>query len=76
MGGTFAAESMKTSRLGKERLVEHALVHMAATAVWFFVIVFIFAVIGVFATIAWIVGLFRRGEAAVESGVQSIERRL
>jgi hypothetical protein len=24
----------------------------------------------------WIVSLFRRGEAAVESGVQSIERRL
>lgn len=56
--------------------MEHTLVHIAATAAWFFVIVFIFALIGVVATIRWIVGLFRRGEAAVESGVQSIERRL
>lgn len=56
--------------------MEHTLVHIAATAAWFFVIVFIFALIGVVAMIRWIVGLFRRGEAAVESGVQSIERRL
>jgi hypothetical protein len=56
--------------------MEHTLVHIAATAAWFFVIVFIFALIGVWATIRWIVSLFLRGEAAVESGVQSIERRL
>ena len=56
--------------------MEHTLVHMAATAAWLFVILFVFALIGVIATIRWIVGLFRRGEAAVESGVQSIERRL
>jgi hypothetical protein len=60
----------------EEQFMEHTLVHIAATAAWFFVIVFVFAIIGVWATIAWIIGLFRRGEAAVESGVQSIERRL
>jgi hypothetical protein len=60
----------------EERFMEHTLVHIAATAAWFFVIVFVFALIGVWATILWIVSLFRRGEAAVESGVQSIERRL
>jgi hypothetical protein len=76
MAGTFAAESSNVSSRAKERQVEHTLVHIAATAAWFFVIVFIFALIGVVATIRWIVGLFRRGEAAVESGVQSIERRL
>jgi hypothetical protein len=76
MAGTFAAESSNVWSRPKEKFVEHTLVHIAATAAWFFVIVFIFALIGVLATIRWIVGLFRRGEAAVESGVQSIERRL
>jgi hypothetical protein len=76
MARTFAAESSNVSFRAKERQVEHTLVHIAATAAWFFVIVFIFALIGVVATIRWIAGLFRRGEAAVESCVQSIERRL
>lgn len=40
------------------------------------VIVFVFAVIGVYATIHWIVNMVRRGEQAAEEGVQSIERRL
>ncbi|HEY1428117.1 MAG TPA: hypothetical protein VGF18_00960 [Candidatus Tumulicola sp.] len=55
--------------------MEHTLVHIAATATWIFVIMFIFALIGIYATCAWIAGLFRRGEAAVESGVQSIQKR-
>lgn len=56
--------------------MEQTFVHIAETAAWFMLIVFIFAVIGVYATIHWIVTLVRRGEEAVESGVQSIERRL
>ncbi len=56
--------------------MDQTLVHLAATAAWFFVIVFVFAIIGVIATIRWIVGLIWKGEQAVESGVQNIERRL
>jgi F0F1-type ATP synthase assembly protein I len=56
--------------------VEHALVRIAETAAWFLVIVLVFAIIGVYATIHWIVNMVRRGEEAVESGVQNIERRL
>jgi hypothetical protein len=56
--------------------VEQTFVHIAETAAWFMAIVFIFAIIGVYATIHWIVNMVRRGEDAVESGVQNIERRL
>jgi hypothetical protein len=56
--------------------MEHTLVHLAATAAWFFAIVFIFALIGVYATCRWIVGLFTRTQQAVKSGVGEIERRL
>lgn len=56
--------------------MEHAFVRIAETAAWFLVIVFVFAIIGVYATIHWIVNMVRRGEEAVESGVQSIERKL
>jgi hypothetical protein len=56
--------------------VEHLFVRIAETAAWFLVIVSIFAVIGVYATIHWIVNLVRRGETAVEEGVESIEKRI
>ena len=56
--------------------MEHTLAHLAATAAWVFFIIFVFAVIGVYATIRWIVGLFMRGERAVVSEVHSIEERL
>jgi hypothetical protein len=56
--------------------MEHTVVHLAETAAWFFVVLVIFAIIGVIATIRWIVNLFNRGEQAVESGVESVERRL
>jgi hypothetical protein len=46
------------------------LLHAAA---WTFALIFLFAFIGVVATIRWIVGLFMKGERAVESGVQSVE---
>jgi hypothetical protein len=56
--------------------MEHTLVHLAETALWFFVIVFIFAIVGVVATIRWIIGLVTNTERAVEGGVASIERKL
>jgi UPF0716 family protein affecting phage T7 exclusion len=56
--------------------VEHFFVRLAETAAWVLVIVFIFAVIGVYATTHWIVNMLRRGEQAVESGVESVEKRL
>ena len=56
--------------------MEHALVRIAETAAWFMVVVFVFAIVGVYATIHWIVAMVRRGESAVEEGVQSIEKRL
>jgi len=46
------------------------LLHAAA---WVFSLIFLFALIGIIATIRWIVGLFMRGERAVVSGVQSVE---
>lgn len=55
--------------------MEHALVRIAETAAWFFVIVFVFAIVGVYATIHWIVNMVRRGEETVERGVESIEKR-
>ena len=56
--------------------MEHAFVRIAETAAWFMVIVFVFAIVGVYATIHWIVNLVRRGEEAVEEGVASVEKRL
>jgi hypothetical protein len=53
----------------------HELVHLAATAAWIFVILFIFAMIGIYATCAWIAGLLRSGAAKVESGVESLQRK-
>lgn len=53
--------------------MEQTLLHLVHVAVWFFVIVFILAVIGLIAIIRWIIGLFRRTEAAVESGVERVE---
>ena len=49
------------------------LLHVGA---WIFGIIFLFALIGVFAVIQWIVNLFRRTETAVEGGLQSVETRL
>ena len=45
--------------------MEQNLVHLAESAAWVFLIVFIFAAIGVVATIRWIVAMVTRGEQAV-----------
>jgi hypothetical protein len=56
--------------------MEHALVRLAETAAWLFFIIFIFAIIGVVATIRWIVNLVTNTERAVETGVHNVEDRL
>jgi len=53
--------------------MEHFVVSLLHAAAWVFFFVFLFAVIGVIATIRWIIGLFMAGERAVESGVQNVE---
>lgn len=53
--------------------MEQFVMHLLHAAAWTFGVIFLFAVIGVIATIRWIVNLFMRGERAVESGVQSVE---
>ena len=56
--------------------MEHIVGEMLRVGAWIFAIVFIFAIIGVIATIRWIVGLVTRTERAVEGGVQSVSDRL
>jgi hypothetical protein len=56
--------------------MEQTFIHLARDAAWFMFVIFVFALIGVYATIRWIVGLFVRAERAVESGVESVERKL
>lgn len=56
--------------------MEHALVRLAETAAWLFAIIFVFAVIGVVATIRWIINLVTNTERAVEGGVRDVEDRL
>jgi hypothetical protein len=52
--------------------MEHTVIHMAETAAWVFFIIFVFAIIGVWATIRWIINMVTAGERAVESGVHSV----
>jgi hypothetical protein len=53
--------------------MEQTMIHLAETAAWLFVIMIIFAIIGVVATIRWIIDKVTAGERAVESGVQNVE---
>ncbi|HLJ84032.1 MAG TPA: hypothetical protein VKT51_07680 [Candidatus Eremiobacteraceae bacterium] len=50
------------------------LTNLVHTAAWVFGIVFVFALIGLIATIRWLIGLFTGAEQAVSSGVESVER--
>ncbi|HTZ54308.1 MAG TPA: hypothetical protein VMB20_04545 [Candidatus Acidoferrum sp.] len=54
--------------------MEQTIVHMAEAAAWVFVIIFVFAIIGVWATVRWIINMVTAGERAVESGVQNVEK--
>jgi hypothetical protein len=53
--------------------MEQTVIHMAEAAAWVFVIIFIFAIIGVWVTIRWIINMITAGERAVESGVHNVE---
>jgi Trk-type K+ transport system membrane component len=53
--------------------MEQAILHLAHIAAWVFFIIFILALIGLIAIIRWVMNLFRRTEAAVESGVEKVE---
>ncbi len=50
------------------------LTHLLHTAAWMFGVMFIFAVIGLYATVRWVIGVFTGAEQAVSSSVQSVER--
>lgn len=56
--------------------MEHALIGLAHTALWVFIIIFIFAAIGMYVTTRWIVGLFTKTQQAVEGGITNIQKRL
>lgn len=53
--------------------MEQFVVHLLHFAAWAFFIIFLLAFIGLAAIIRWVVSLFRRTEAAVESGVERVE---
>ncbi len=52
--------------------MEQWVIHMAEAAAWVFVVIFVFAIIGIWATIRWIINMVTAGERAVESGVHSV----
>ena len=53
--------------------MDSLVLHLLHFAAWAFFIIFLLALVGLIAIVRWIVGLFRRGEAAVESGVERVE---
>jgi len=53
--------------------MESAVVHLVHIAAWAFGVIFLLALIGLIAIVRWVVALFRRGEQAVEGGVQRVE---
>jgi hypothetical protein len=55
--------------------MEQTVIHMAEAAAWVFVVIFVFAIIGVWATIRWIINMVTAGERAVGSGVHSVENK-
>ncbi len=55
--------------------MEHALIRLAETAAWLFAVIFVFAIIGVVATVRWIINLVTNTEREVETGVHNVEDR-
>jgi len=56
--------------------MQHLVVQLLHLGAWIFGVIFLFAIIGLFAVIQWVTSLFRRTESTVEGGMQSIEARL
>jgi hypothetical protein len=53
--------------------MEQFVAHLLHAAAWTFGIIFLFALIGIIATIRWIFSLIFKTERAVEGGIQSAE---
>lgn len=51
--------------------MQDTITHLAHAAAWVFGFIFLFAAIGVIATIRWIFSLFFKAEKAVEGGIHS-----
>ena len=47
--------------------------HLLHAAAWAFGIIFLLALIGLIAIVRWVMGMFRRGESAVEGGINRVE---
>jgi hypothetical protein len=56
--------------------MEQTMIHLAETAAWLFVVMIVFAIIGVVATVRWIINMVTAGERAVESGVHTVGDKL
>jgi len=56
--------------------MESFVVHLLHAAAWLFFFIFLFAVIGILATIRWIVNLITGTERAVSTGVHNVETSL
>ena len=55
--------------------MENFVIHMLHVGAWIFGIIFLLAIVGVIAIVSWITNAIRRGETAVEGGVQNVEDR-
>jgi hypothetical protein len=56
--------------------MEQFLGHLIHFALWVFFVIFAFAIVGAIATVRWILNLVTRTEAAVGSGMESVERAI
>jgi hypothetical protein len=69
--GRYVAMMLPTITV--EGYMEQALLHLVHFALWTFFIIFLLALIGLITIVRWVINLFNRTEAAVESGVQNVE---
>jgi hypothetical protein len=56
--------------------MEAFLSHLIHFALWAFFVIFAFAIVGVLAIVRWIMRLVTRTQAAVGSGMDSVERAI
>jgi hypothetical protein len=54
--------------------LEQFVTNLLHAAAWTFGLIFLFAIIGIIATIRWIIGLFVKGEQEVEAGARDVGR--
>lgn len=56
--------------------MEHFVANLLHAAAWVFFFVFLFALIGIYATLRWIMNLITGTERAVSTGVHNVENSL